>query len=313
MPTGLVYDDIYLEHRTEPHPEQPMRLTATMDHLQAVGLLDRVVRIPPRPAEREDLLMAHLEAMIERVFQTCERGGGAMDMDTPVSARSCEAALMAVGGHFEAADRIMKGEVGNALCLTRPPGHHATPTRSMGFCLFNNVSLCAKYLQRDHGIEKVLIVDWDVHHGNGTQDIFESDPTVMYFSMHRSPFYPGTGSERERGVGAGEGFTLNIPLYGGITGEEYCHLFQEVVEGKAADFEPEFILISSGFDAYRLDPLGAFCLDAPEYAELTRILMGLADRTAKGRILSTLEGGYNVQDIPKLIEAHLSVLMGEGQ
>jgi acetoin utilization deacetylase AcuC-like enzyme len=312
MATGLVYDDIYLEHRTEPHPEQALRLSATMGHLEGTGLLSEVVRIPPRAVDREDLLMAHEPSMVEAVFRTCEAGGGAMDMDTPVGPRSCEAAVMAVGGHFEAADRIVKGEVSNALCLTRPPGHHATPTRSMGFCLFNNISLCARYLQREHGISKVLIVDWDVHHGNGTQDIFYEDPTVMYFSMHRSPFYPGTGYENETGAGEGVGTTVNIPLQFGTDAEAFRSLFREFIDGKAVEFAPDFVLVSSGFDAYRRDPIGAFCLDAEDYADLTRVILAFAEKTTGGRLLSTLEGGYDVTALPRLIEAHLRALMGEG-
>jgi acetoin utilization deacetylase AcuC-like enzyme len=310
MATGLVYDEIYLEHRTEPHPEQPLRLSATMEHLEATGLLQDLVRIPPRAAEREDLHMAHEPGLVDLVFRTCEAGGGAMDMDTPVSARSCEAAVMAVGGHFEAADRIMKREVSNALCLTRPPGHHATPTRSMGFCLFNNIALCARYLQMEHAVSKVLIVDWDVHHGNGTQDVFYEDPTVMYFSMHRSPFYPGTGYANETGAGEGEGTTVNLPLQYGVDADAFRSAFQEVIEGQAAEFAPDFVLVSSGFDAYRFDPIGAFCLDAEDYAELTRVILKLADKTAGGRLLSTLEGGYDVTALPRLIEAHLRALMG---
>jgi acetoin utilization deacetylase AcuC-like enzyme len=311
MATGLVYDDIYLEHHTEPHPEHPGRLSEAMRHLEKVGLLEKVVRIAPRSAAREDLLMAHEPSMVDRVFETCEAGGGFMDLDTPVSERSCEAALMAVGGHFEAADRIVKGEVGNALCLTRPPGHHATPNRSMGFCLFNNIALCAKYLQKEHGIERVLIADWDVHHGNGTQDIFYEDPSVMYFSMHRYPFYPGTGAVEETGSGPGKGTTVNLPLSGGLSGETYREMFRKVIEGPAREFAPQFVLVSSGFDAYVRDPLGAFCLEGSDYAALTRILMDLAAETAGGRLLSTLEGGYNVADMPKLIEAHLRAMMGE--
>jgi acetoin utilization deacetylase AcuC-like enzyme len=179
----------------------------------------------------------------------------------------------------------------------------------MGFCLFNNISLCAKYLQRDHSISKVLIVDWDVHHGNGTQDIFIADPSVMYFSMHRSPFYPGTGYEGETGTGEGQGTTLNIPLGHGTTPEQFLSKFQEAMDGPATDFAPDFVLLSAGFDAYRYDPIGAFCLDREEYAELTKMTMALADRISGGRLLSTLEGGYDVTALPGLIESHLRALM----
>ncbi len=310
MPTGLVYHDIYLEHRTDPHPETPLRLVAAMKHLRETGLLDELVLVEPRPAGKDELLWVHHKDLVDRVFETCERGGGAMDPDTPVSTTSCEAALMAAGGLFEAADRIMKGEIDNACGLVRPPGHHATPTRSMGFCLFNNIALCAKHLQKNHGLERILIVDWDVHHGNGTQDIFYDDPSVFYFSLHRTPFYPGSGYESETGSGPGQGFTLNVPFRYGVDAGTYMEKFREVMEGPASDFEPEFILISAGYDGYDRDTLAGLCLEAEHFADMTRQIMDLAAKTAEGRVLSTLEGGYNVAEMPSLIEAHIRALMG---
>jgi acetoin utilization deacetylase AcuC-like enzyme len=313
MPTGLVYDPIYLAHKTGNHPERPERVSETMRRFEATGLLGRLRLIKPRAATLEELLMVHGEEMVEAVFAECDSGGGFMDMDTPVSSRSGEAALKAVGGLFEAADRILAGEVDNAMALVRPPGHHATPTQSMGFCLFNNVALCARHLQKRHGLERILIVDWDVHHGNGTQEIFYDDPTVLYFSTHRYPFYPGTGSAEETGTGRGKGFTINRPMASDVKADEFMRRFREVIEGPAADFRPEFVLISAGFDGYVGDPLGAFCLDAPEFAEMTRLVKALADGSAKGRILSALEGGYDLSALPSLIEVHVKALMGEGE
>jgi acetoin utilization deacetylase AcuC-like enzyme len=313
MTTGLVYDPIYLEHRTGNHPERPERLTETMRHFEASGLLGRLRLVKPRAATIEELKMVHEEAMIEAVFAECDSGGGFMDMDTPVSSRSGEAALKAVGGLFEAADRILAGELDNALALVRPPGHHATPSQSMGFCLFNNVALCARHLQKRHRVKKILVVDWDVHHGNGTQEAFYDDPSVLYFSTHRYPFYPGSGSTQETGTGPGTGFTINRPMAAGVKAEEFMRQFREVIEGPAADFRPEFVLISAGFDASVSDPIGAFCLEAPHFAEMTRLVKVLAEGSAKGRIVSALEGGYDLAALPSLIEAHVRALMGEGE
>jgi acetoin utilization deacetylase AcuC-like enzyme len=311
MKTGLVYDPIYLQHETGDHPECPQRVSGIMRHFESAKLLPRLRLLPPRAASREDLEMVHAREMIDAVFAECESGGGWMDMDTPVSRRSGEAALKAVGGLFEAADRILAGEVENALALVRPPGHHATRTHAMGFCLFNNVALCARYLQRRKGLKKILIVDWDVHHGNGTQEAFYDDPSVLFFSTHRFPFYPGTGALDETGTGAGAGFTINRPMWGETRPEEFMRQFREVIEGPAAAFRPEFVLISAGFDGYVGDPIGGFTLDLEHFAEMTRLVLDLARASAGGRVLSSLEGGYNLAVLPMLLEHHVRVLMGE--
>ena len=195
MATGLVYDPIYIEHDTGAHPECPERLILTVKHLVETGLMSELVLINPRAAEIDDIRMVHDSAMIDLVFQVCRIGGGYLDMDTPASPKSCEAAMKAVGGLFEAADAVMKGTVENALCLVRPPGHHATPERSMGFCLFNNIAICAKYLQKKHGVGKILIVDFDVHHGDGTESLVLGRENTAFLSLHQFPLYPGTGSE----------------------------------------------------------------------------------------------------------------------
>ena len=310
MTTGLIFSDVYLEHDTGPHPENSLRLSNTVSHFRQTGLWDRFEHLLPRAATVEEIERAHGADQIAFAREVAESGGGHLDGDTPVSPRSYESAMLAAGGLFTALDSVMEGEVDNGICLVRPPGHHATPQRSMGFCLFNNIALGAMHLRETHGLERILIADFDVHHGNGTQDIFYDDPSVLFFSLHRYPFYPGTGSASERGDGPGEGFTVNVPLPGGTSTEEYMAHFTEFVEGQAVEYDPDFILISAGFDGYVLDPLGAFCLHGEQFKDMTLRLRDLASKVCSGRVVSTLEGGYNLNDLPKLIAAHAEGLLG---
>ncbi len=309
MASGLVFSDIYLEHFTGRHPENRLRLENTVRHFKDTGLWDRFVHVEPRAADVSEIAWVHSQDMIKYAKRLADKGGGYADMDTPISAASFKAALYAAGGLFEAADRIMAGGINNALCLVRPPGHHATPQASMGFCIFNNVALAAVYLRKKHGIERVAIVDFDVHHGNGTQDIFYSDPSVLFFSMHRYPFYPGSGAAYEEGEGTGKGYTVNVPLEDGVTASQYMEHFDRVIETRVKPFKPEFILVSAGFDAYVLDPLGAFCLEEDEYRAMTLKIKAVAADCCSGRIISTLEGGYNLEQLPLLIAAHAEALL----
>lgn len=309
-PTGFVVDDPCLKHNTGAgHPERPERLTAVVDRLKQQGLLAGLVAIRPATASAEWLTTIHSPDYVERVKESCRAGAGHVDSaDTPVSVDSYDAACTAVGSVLSAVDAVLAGKIQNAFCAVRPPGHHALKRRAMGFCLFNNVAIAARYLQKQHKLGRVLIVDWDVHHGNGTQAAFYDDPTVFYFSTHQAPFYPGTGSAEERGEGRGERFTLNVPLPAGSGDPEYKKVFEETLKPAADAFQPDFVLISAGFDAAQGDPLGRMEITPEGYAALTRIVRGIAERHCQGRLVSVLEGGYNLGALAASVEAHIRVL-----
>jgi len=307
--TGLVYHPLYLEHITGAHPESPGRLVSIMHGLEENGLLDEVMRVEPRCASDEDILRVHSAEHLARVRTAAAEGVTMLDADTVVSAKSCEAAVLAAGGLLEALDWIVEGKIDNALCLVRPPGHHATPDRAMGFCLFNNAAVAAAYLKDVHGVDRVLIVDWDLHHGNGTQDIFYADPRVLYFSAHQSPHYPGTGSVTETGAGEGLGFTVNVPVQGGMGEEEYLQTVREALQDTAYAFSPNFVIISAGFDSHRDDPLGDLNMTEEGYASLTRFVLDIAADCCDGMLLSTLEGGYNLPALSRSVGAHLKELI----
>ncbi len=309
--TGFVYGAIYLEHKTRTgHPETPQRLKAITQRLNESGLLSKLVTLDPAPASLEWLTTVHTPQYVERVRKSCREGAATMDsMDTPISRESYDVAVAAVGGVLSAIDAIMEEKVNNAFCAVRPPGHHALKDRAMGFCLFNNVAIAARYIQKKHKLDKILIVDWDVHHGNGTQEMFYEDPTVFYFGVHRYPFYPGTGSAAERGSGKGLECNLNVPLPAGSGDKEYQKVFREKLVPAALDFHPDFVLISAGFDAHEDDPLGGMKVTAAGFGQLTRIVRELAEEYCRGRLLSVLEGGYSLEGLAESVEAHLRVLM----
>jgi acetoin utilization deacetylase AcuC-like enzyme len=307
--TGLVYHPDYLEHDTGAHPERPERLVAIMEKLGESGLLGSVVMIEPRKATEEDITRVHSREHLQWVRKACEGGSSYLDYDTAVCERSYEVALLAAGGLLAACDEIAAGRLVNALCLVRPPGHHATSGRAMGFCLFNNVAIATRYLQRIHGIGRILIVDWDLHHGNGTQDIFYDDPSVFYFSAHQSPHYPGTGMRDEVGEGEGRGYTLNLPLPAGTGEREYLDAVRKALEKPANAFTPELVLVSAGFDAHVEDPLGSLGLTESGYRELTEFVTGIAANHAGGRLLSSLEGGYNLVALSESVTSHLTALV----
>jgi len=308
--TLLIYDDIFLQHDTGyGHPENAKRLENTVRHLKQSKLWEQLRVEKPRSATEEEISLVHPVTYIRDINQIANTGGGWLDGDTVVSTASYDAAVHAAGAPLTAIDLIMKGEEKNAFCLVRPPGHHAAPTRGMGFCLFNNVAIAAKYIQSKYRLEKIFIIDWDVHHGNGTQDAFYSDPTVLYFSMHRYPFYPGSGRREEDGQGKGKGFTINIPISADTMPKEYMKLFMNVMERMVTQFLPEFILISAGFDTYKKDPIGGLNLEIEDFGILTEIVTKSAERYCNGRIVSCLEGGYHLSDLPLCIEAHLKALL----
>ena len=309
--TGLLYGDIFLRHNTGAgHPERPERLTAIVERLDAGGLLSKLIRLKPAKAADRWLTTVHKAEYIERVRTSCEEDMGYVDSrDAPACEASYDVATMAAGGVLASVDAVMEGRIQNAFCAVRPPGHHALPNRAMGFCLLNNVAIAARYIQQKHNLPRVLIVDWDVHHGNGTQDIFYDDPTVLYFSVHRYPFYPGTGSADQQGKGKGVGYTINVPLPAGAGDKEFVQAVEDKLRPAALKFRPDFVLVSAGFDAHRQDPLGGMNVTADGFAQLTRVVKEIADKCAHGRLVSVLEGGYDLEGLSVSVEAHLRVLM----
>jgi len=310
---GFVYGDIYLQHKTGPgHPERPERLTAIRRRLKESGGPLALTTIEPQEVAEEWITSVHAPEHVASVRAAALEASYAGSLDTPVCRESYRVALHAVGGTLAAVDAVMDGKVSSAFCAVRPPGHHATEDQAMGFCLLNNVAIAARYAQKKHRRTKILIVDWDVHHGNGTQAIFYEDPSVFFFSVHQWPFYPGTGAAGERGAGAGVGTTLNVPLPAGSGWREYRRAFEDQLVPAANEFQPDFVLVSAGFDAHERDPLGDMKLTADDFAELTRIVEAIADRHCGGRLVSVLEGGYGLEGLAESVEAHLRVLENDG-
>jgi len=308
---GLVTHPAYLEHDMgRQHPESPERLRVILAQLESSGTMSRLTRIEPRKASVEEITLVHDPAYVKRLDRLSPSSGYAeLDPDTSMSPGTLHAAYLAAGGALAAVDAVMDRQVDSVFCAIRPPGHHAEKNRAMGFCVFNTVAIMARYIQVRHHLNRVLIVDWDVHHGNGTQHSFEEDSSVFFFSTHQYPFYPGTGADHEQGTGKGKGKTLNVPLTGGEGDEAYREIFQQVLVPAAVAFRPEFVLISAGFDAHRDDPLASMRLTEQGYAELTRIVAGIAHTYASGRIVSVLEGGYHLQALAASVEAHISTLL----
>jgi acetoin utilization deacetylase AcuC-like enzyme len=308
--TGIVLDPRYMEHDTGyGHPERPERIGVLLR-----SILERsgVRRLEPRHATPEDLLLVHDEGHYAKVARTQDLASYAFDADTPASARSFETACLAAGGLLSLVDEVMSGRLRNGFAFVRPPGHHAERGRAMGFCLFNNVAVAAAHLRRRHGVRRVLVMDWDVHHGNGTQHAFEREPGVLYASTHRYPFYPGTGAADEVGDADGRGFTVNVPLPGGCADAEYIDAFRRIIEPIAALYEPEFVLISAGFDPHLHDPLGGMGVTEAGFAAMARSLIGVAEATAGGRCVAVLEGGYDLEALREGSSRVLDELRGEG-
>jgi len=310
MKTGLVYDPIYLEHDTGDHVENPRRLVDAMSYLKETGIKERLISLPARPASLEELEMIHAPEYVSYVKSKAENGGGWLDPDTVMSPKSYEAALYAAGGVLVAVEAVIKGKVDNAFALVRPPGHHAVRDRAMGFCIFNNVAIAGEFALSKFNLNRVLIADFDVHHGNGTQDAFYADPKVLYFSTHQYPFYPGTGWMDEIGTGAGEGTTVNFPMAAGWGDEEYLRAFNEVLVPVARRFQPELILVSAGFDPHWADHLATMKVTITGFAQMATILKELAAELCQGRLVFTLEGGYNLRVVASSIKATFDVLLG---
>lgn len=309
LPAGLAADHICKEHLTgEGHPERPDRFDTALKAMAGLPL----TRIAERRATEDEIALIHSRRYIRTAERDVAQGFGELSTgDTQVSARSFEVALHAAGSVLEAVDRVAQREIQNAFCIARPPGHHATPDRGMGFCIFNSIAIAARYAQKHHQMRRVLIADWDVHHGNGTQDAFYDDGSVLFFSTHQSPWYPGTGSASETGYAAGAGKTINCPLPAGSGREEIVGAFERILVPAAEEFKPELVLISAGFDSRAGDPLGHFLLTDTDFEDLTRLMLGIADKHSGGRLISVLEGGYNLPGLAAAARAHAHALCGD--
>ncbi|HEY6542293.1 MAG TPA: histone deacetylase [Ktedonobacteraceae bacterium] len=325
MTTALLYDPIFLEHITpKNHPDKPQRLEMAMKVLDALGWLERdgLALLEPRAASEDELATVHertyiheVEVAARQVAGDASNSDGRMTRrfatDTYISAKSYEAALKAAGAPLTAIDAIMKGEIDNAYCLVRPPGHHAVAESAMGFCLFNNVAVAARYAIDRYGLERVMIIDFDVHHGNGTQEMFYDDPRVLYFSTHQAPFYPGTGLSHERGEGEAEGTTINVPLPASTGYETFEPVFRQVMAPAADRFDPQLILVSAGFDAHWDDPLGQLNLSTAGFAQLMRIIIEEAQFLCNGRLVLVQEGGYSLDAMSACVATCINLLLGD--
>ena len=310
---GLVYDPIYLEHDTGQHVEHAARLAAAIGLLEDSGTLSKLTTIPPHRASLDEISRVHSPQYISYVESLAQRGSGWLDADTVVSPASYEAACYAAGGAIAAVDAVLNGKVESAFALVRPPGHHALRSEAMGFCLFNNIAIATRHAMDSYQLERILIADFDVHHGNGTQEAFYDDPHVLYFSTHQSPHYPGTGRVDEVGAGPGEGFTVNVPLPAWCGDEEYLRVFEEVLAPVARRFGPQLILVSAGYDAHWADPLSSMQLSTTGFGEMVRILKRLAGELCGGRIVFTLEGGYHLEALASSVRATFDVLLGSSE
>jgi acetoin utilization deacetylase AcuC-like enzyme len=312
MSTGFLYDPRFLEHDPGTgHPERKERLSTAIDHLQRQPWFSSLQQVDAAPAHRRWIRAIHSDGYIERARETCARGIPFLDVtDVGVCERSYDVALLAAGSLMSLAGRVARRELDNGFVMSRPPGHHAEQDMALGFCLFNNVAVTARYLQAEHGLDKILILDWDVHHGNGSQHSFEEDPSVLYVSTHQYPYYPGTGAASETGIGAGAGATLNCPMPAGAGDELYEAAWREKILPKIEAFKPEMIIVSAGFDAHRADPLAQINLSTEFFAWMTARLLEQADKHCGGRLVSTLEGGYNAQELARCIATHVAVLAG---
>ncbi len=309
--TAYCFHPHYLHHKTgDSHPESPKRLEILDKYIRSNSNYSSLLYVQPRKAEPDILLYAHDPEYVQMIANAKPNGITCIDgYDTVISDETYDVSLWAIGGILEVCDYILAGEAANGFCAIRPPGHHAEIAQAMGFCIFNNVAIVARYLQYKYNIQKIAIIDWDAHHGNGTQHIFEADPSVFYISLHQFPFYPGTGSVDEIGIGPGYGYTMNIPMNPGSGDKAYKSAFTEIILPALEHFKPEFILISAGFDAHKSDPLSSLNLSSGAYYMFTRILMDVASRYANNRIIVVLEGGYEIHSMTESVDYVLKALM----
>ena len=335
--TGFVYSPEYLKHNTGSHPENSSRLTAIINWIEKENLTEKLINLTPIPATVEQISLIHDKEYIHNVKEACDNlisplppltspfsppleggegevvkgGRGELDADTVISEDSYDAALLAAGGVITGVDAVFEGKIHNAFCCVRPPGHHAEKKRAMGFCIFNNIAIGAKYAQKMYNVKRVFIIDWDVHHGNGTQNAFYYDSTVFYTSTHQEYLFPGTGRSDETGNGDGKGFTMNLPLPHGEGDKEYISLFKKRIYPEIINYKPDLIMISAGFDAHIDDPLGSMNITSEGFGKLTDIICEASDKVCKGRIVSVLEGGYNLEALGESVVFHLKSLIGK--
>lgn len=307
--TALIYDEVFLEHNTGSHPESPTRVEQVYAYLRSQPIFERLRQVAPRPASEDELLLAHSKSYVDFIGSLPGDQVRYLDPDTVFGPGSLEAALSAAGAVVKAVEDISEGSYERAFCLVRPPGHHATRDRAMGFCIFNNVAIGAAFAARRAGLERPAIIDFDVHHGNGTQDIFYEDGDILYCSIHEWPFYPGTGSPSETGRREGEGKTVNVPLPGASGIDEYMEVLRDTVLPAVRKHKPAILFLSAGFDADRADPIGGMDLTADGYGEVTDAIVEAAQDMCGGRIVSALEGGYNVNALSASLHAHLEALL----
>ncbi|RLJ69926.1 acetoin utilization deacetylase AcuC-like enzyme [Hydrogenivirga caldilitoris] len=308
MKTGFVYDDIYLNHDYPDHPERKERLISIMNHLEKVQLLKEVIDIKPRRATVEEVALNHDPNYIQEIHDFCKSGGGFLDPDTYAIEESYDVSLTAVGGVLEGIDRILKGDVETVFCAVRPPGHHAEYAKAMGFCIFNNIAIGAHYLRKIKKVGKVFIIDFDAHHGNGTQRSFYEDDTVFYFSTHEYPFYPGTGSPKEKGAGKGEGYTLNVPMPAGAGDSDYEPVYSNLLPKVMGEFSPDFILVSAGYDLHSDDPLTYLNVSTKGIRSIVRNILKTA-KELKAPTLFALEGGYNLKALGESVVATIEEML----
>lgn len=311
--TLLYRDDRFLLHQTGAHPESPQRLQAIHAKLAQSDLLSRCTQHSVVSAADDDILRVHPACHLEYIREFSAAGGGRVEVDTVMSTASAEVAILAAGAAVDAVERVVNGCDSTALCLVRPPGHHAVPDAPMGFCLVGNAAIAARTAVQRLGLDRVLVVDWDVHHGNGTQDIFYEDEQVGFFSAHRFPFYPGTGRKTETGRGSGLGATFNLPLEFGISRRDYLSAFENMLTHAADSMRPDLIIVSAGFDAHVDDPVGSLGLETEDFSTLTELVLQVADTHCNGRLVSILEGGYNIERLADCVEIHLETLLNHQQ
>jgi acetoin utilization deacetylase AcuC-like enzyme len=307
--TGYVSDPFYLRHETEPHPENPGRLTAIQNQLESSEFYNNLIPIQPHKATEEEIALVHDSGYVESVKQSCADDVRNLDADTIISPDSYDAALLSAGAGMTAIDQIITGSIQNAFCAVRPPGHHAEQDHAMGFCLFNNVAIAARYAQKAKGLNNIFIFDWDVHHGNGTQHSFYNDPSVYYCSMHQYPFYPGTGAIEETGTGDGLGTTLNLPMDAYSEDEDYISALENKLIPEIQRYQPDLIIISAGFDAHKNDPLAQIQLTTDCFGQMTKMVMEVATDVCDGRLLSMLEGGYDYDALSNSVQLHTQTLL----